>query len=113
MSEGAPLSPSVEELREQLQQYAVEQALLLEITQRIAKGGALEIVLTDIARIAQRGLRAACLRFVVSGSSGSHAYYAEGSNGGFADLDAPLLAIAQQTPFERPPRRRCQSRSAL
>lgn len=100
MSEGAPLSPSVEELREQLKQYAIEQALLLEITQRIAQGGPLEVVLTDMARIAQRGLRAACLRFVVSGSSGSHAYYAEGSNGGFADLDAPLLAIAQQTSFE-------------
>lgn len=100
MSEVAPLSQSVDELREQLRQYAGEQALLLEITQRIAKGGALETVLTDIAQIAQRGLRAACLRFVVAGKAAPQAYYAEGSNGDFVRFDAPLLAVAQQTAFE-------------
>ncbi|PJF35931.1 MAG: hypothetical protein CUN49_08040 [Candidatus Thermofonsia Clade 1 bacterium] len=103
MSEVAPSSQSVEELREQLRQYAGEQALLLEITRRIAKGGALETVLTDIAQLAQRGLRAKCLRFVVTSGASLQVYYAEGSNGEFAAWDAPLLAIAQQAPFELSP----------
>ncbi|MDW8300721.1 MAG: histidine kinase dimerization/phospho-acceptor domain-containing protein, partial [Anaerolineae bacterium] len=100
MSEAVPLSTSVEELREQLRQYAGEQALLLEITRRIAKGGTLETVLTDIAQIAQRGLRAACLRFVVTSSTALQAYCAEGSDNDFARFDAPLLAVAQHSNFE-------------
>lgn len=100
MSEVAPSSQSVDDLREQLSQYAGEQALLLEITQRIAKGGALETVLTDIAQIAQRGLRAECLRFVVTASPEPQVYHAKGSNGDFASFDAPLLAVAQHAPFE-------------
>ncbi|MFQ3534634.1 MAG: HAMP domain-containing sensor histidine kinase [Aggregatilineales bacterium] len=100
MSEVAPSSPSIEELREQLRLYAGEQALLLEITQRIAKGGALGTVLTDVAQIAQRGLRATCLRFVVTTGSLPQVYYAEGSNGDFAHFDAPLLDMAQEVAFE-------------
>ncbi|MBO9308584.1 MAG: PAS domain S-box protein [Chloroflexi bacterium] len=100
MSEGAPSGQAVDDLREQLRQYASEQALLLEIAQRIAKGGALETVLKDVAQIAQRGLRAECLRFVVAADPEPQAYYAQGSNGEFADFDAPLLAVARQTLFE-------------
>jgi PAS domain S-box-containing protein len=100
MSEVAPSSQSVDELREQLKQYIGEQALLLEITQRIAKGGSLESVLTDVAQLAQRGLQAVCLRFVVGSSTPQHTYYAEGSNGDLARFDAPLLSAASQQALE-------------
>lgn len=99
----APLSQTTDELREQLRHYTDEQALLLEITQRIARGGPLGPMLQDVAQMAQRGLKADSLRVVLGKPQMVQAVYTAGSAAdNLAALDAPLFGyVAANGSLER------------
>jgi len=85
---------NVDILRQQLQHYADEQAFLLEVTQRIAHGGALGDLLPDIAQTLQRGLQADSVRILL-GARAAHATYAAGeSSAAFAPHDEIVLRYA-------------------
>jgi PAS domain S-box-containing protein len=85
-------------VRDQLNTQAEELALLLDITQRIASGGAPESFLPDVARSALRGLHVDCLRIVAQVGSAHQTYAGTPAPDGQPDPDAhfdlPLLNLA-------------------
>jgi len=75
------LTDSLDEPRERLQQYIDGQALLLEITQRIAAGGSLGAMLPDITNATLRGSHADGARIVLD-SPATGLTYATGAAAG-------------------------------
>lgn len=59
------MSGSADKLREELKWYSDRQALLLEITQRIAKGGSLSAMLPNVTYDALKGVQADGIRVIV------------------------------------------------
>ncbi|MCC7447324.1 MAG: PAS domain-containing protein [Anaerolineae bacterium] len=75
------MTDSLDEPRERLQQYINGQALLLEITQRIAAGGSLGAMLPDITNATLRGSHADGVRIVLD-SPATALTYATGAAAG-------------------------------
>src|SRR5271166_4580001 len=94
--EVASVGDSLEELRQQLKQDSDGQALILEITQRIATGGSLAALLQDIVDAIRRVSHADGIRIVLTGS-GDVTAYADGSLAvSMAQFDKSILELVSQ-----------------
>jgi PAS domain S-box-containing protein len=74
------VSDSIDELQTRLKRKQDEQALILEITQRIAHGGSVAAILPDITKAALQGTGADGIRVILTGDGAS--VYASGSLAG-------------------------------
>ncbi len=95
------MGESLDELNERLKQTTDGQALLLEITQRIAAGGSLGAMLPDIINATLRVLHADGIRVVLNSPSGLMTYASGPSAGKMVKFDSLISSLAQEHgPFQ-------------